>query len=109
MRAFHPITHRVEAERDRNHWTAPSAVRRLAWCAFFGALAYGLFVGWQMTLYILEVNSNPDYMFTHPWPGSPLQMVALFVVLICIPVVSTPGPRPKKKHIPDPALSIRPR
>ncbi len=42
------------------------------------------------------------------WQG-PLLVLAPIAMLLCIPFVAQRGPKPKKKHIPDPELSIRPR
>jgi hypothetical protein len=109
MRAFQPIGRRMEAERNRNLWTPSPALRRFAWCILLGAVAFQLVLLWRVGLYLLAVQNNPAYEFTHPWPGSPWQIVVLFIMLMCLPFVTRRAPQPKKKHIPDPALSIRPR
>jgi hypothetical protein len=36
-------------------------------------------------------------------------VVAPIAMVLCIPFLVLRGPRQKKKHVPDPALSIRPR
>jgi hypothetical protein len=109
MRAFQPIARRMEAERNRNLWTPPPILRRVAWCIILGSGAYALITGCRIALYLVAVQNNPAYELTHKWPGSPLQIVALIAMFLCIPFVVSRGPRQKKKHIPDPELSIRPR
>jgi hypothetical protein len=109
MRAFQPIARRMEAERNRNLWTPPTALRRVAWCIILGSAAYALITGCRIALYLLAVQNNPAYELTHKWPGSPLQIVALVAVFLCIPFVVARSPQPKKRHVPDPELSIRPR
>ena len=109
MRPFHPIARRMEAERNRNLWTPPPALRAIAWCLLLGAIGYTLVTGVRMMIYLLAVQNNPAYEFTHKWPGSPFQLVALGVMFSCMPFVISRSPRPKKKHEVDPALSIHPR
>jgi TRAP-type C4-dicarboxylate transport system permease small subunit len=109
MRAFQPIARRMEAERNRNLWTPPPILRRIAWCVILGSGAYALITGFRIALYLVTVQNSPSYELTHKWPGSPLQIVALMAVFLCIPFVTSRGPKPKKKHVPDPGLSIRPR
>lgn len=109
MRAFQPIARRMEAERDRNLWTPPPSLRRVAWCILFGSLAYELIAGWRIALYFIAVQRNPAYELTHTWPDSPLLVVAPIAMLLCIPFVTRSRTQSKKKHIPDPELSIRPR
>jgi hypothetical protein len=109
MRAFQPIVRRMEAERNRNLWTPPPVLRRLAWCILLGALAYELIAGWRVVLYFIAVQRNPAYELTHTWQASPLLVVAPIVMIMCIPFVVVRRPQPKKRHVPDPALSIRPR
>jgi hypothetical protein len=109
MRAFHPIARRMEAEHNRNLWTPPPTLRRVAWCIILGAAAYALLAGCRIALYLLAVQNDPAYELTHRWPGSPMQILALIAIFLCIPFVTSRGPQPRKKHIPDPELSIRPR
>ena len=117
MRAFQPIARRAEAERNKNLWTPPPALHRVAW--FLRKAAWGIILGslafqtvllWRMGRFLLAVQNNPTYGLTHKWPGSPFQLPALFLVFACIPfTVPARRPQEKKKHIPNPALSIRPR
>jgi hypothetical protein len=109
MRAFQPIARRMEAEHNRNLWTPPPILRRIAWCIILGAGVYALTMGCRIALYLLAVQNNPAYELTHKWPGSPLQIVALLAIFLCIPFVASRGPRQKRKHVPAPELSIRPR
>jgi hypothetical protein len=109
MRAFQPIARRMEAEHNRNIWTPSPVLRRIAWCIIAGALAYEIIAGWRIVLYVIKVQQNPDYASTHMWQGSPFLVLAPIAMLLCIPFVASRGPQPKKKHIPDPELSIRPR
>ena len=109
MRAFQPIARRMEAEHNRNLWTPPPVLRRFAWLIILGSLAYEIIAGWRIVLYFIRVQQNPDYALTHMWQGSPLLLLAPIAMLLCIPFVATRGPQPKKKHVPDPELSIRPR
>jgi hypothetical protein len=110
MRAFQPIARRAEAERNKNLWTPPPVLRRIAWCILLGTAAFQLIIGCRMILFLLAVQNNSAYELTHKWPGSPFQLPALFLVFACIPfTVPARRPQEKKKHIPNPALSIRPR
>jgi len=109
MRAFQPIARRAEAERNRNLWAPPPALRRIAWCILLVSAAYGLVTVWRMSLYLLTVRSTPDYAFTHEWPGSRMLIFAVTAIFVCIPFVVSRSPHQEKKRVPDPALSIRPR
>jgi hypothetical protein len=109
MRAFQPIARRMEAERARNRWTPPPILRKVAWCILGVSLAYEIIAGSRLLLYLIKVQENPGYALTHMWQGSPLLVLAPIAMLLCIPFVAQRGPRQKKKHIPDPELSIRPR
>ena len=109
MRAFQPIARRMEAERRRNLWTPPPTLRRLAWGIILGALAYDFIAGWRLAFYIFAVQRNPAYALTHRWQPSPFMIVALIAMLLCIPFVTSRGSQPKKRRVPDPELSIRPR
>lgn len=108
MRAFQPIARRMEAEHNRNLWTPPPILRKVAWCVIATALAYEIVAGWRLVLYFIRVQQNPNYALVHMWQGSPLLALAPIAVILCIPFVAPRGPQ-KKKHIPDPELSIRPR
>lgn len=109
MRAFQPIARRMEAEHNRNLWTPPTALRRIAWCIIAGAVAYEIIAGWRIVAYIIKVQEDPGYAMVHMWQASPLLVLAPIAVILCIPFVAARGPQPKKKHVPDPDLSIRPR
>jgi hypothetical protein len=109
MRPFHPIARRMEAERNRNLWTPPPALRAIAWCILLGTLAFEVIAGWRVALYFIAVQQNPAYASTHMWQASPWLAVAPIAMVLCIPFVIARGPQPKKKHTPDPALSIHPR
>ncbi len=109
MRAFQPIARRMEAERSRNLWVPPPALRRIAWCIILGSLAYDVISGWRIAFYIFAVQRNPAYELTHRWQASPFLIFAQIAMILCIPFVTSRGPRSKKKHAPDPALSILPR
>jgi hypothetical protein len=110
MRAFQPIARRTQAERNRNRWTPPPALRRIAWFIVLGTAAFQLVLLVRLGLFLLAVQNDPAYEFTHKLPFSLFQIPALFLMLACFPfTVMARGPRPRKKHIPDPGLSIRPR
>jgi hypothetical protein len=109
MRAFQPIARRMEAERNRNLWTPPPILRRVAWCIILGSLAYDFISGWRLAFHIFAVQRNPAYALTHGWHASPFMVIAQIAMFLCIPFVVSRGARQKKKHIPDPELSIRPR
>jgi len=109
MRAFQPIAPRMEAARNRNPWTPPPVLRRIARCVLLAVTAFQLVLFWRMLVYLLAVQNNPAYALTHKWPGSPLQSVALGVMLSCMPFLCVRGAQPKKHPVPDPALSILPR
>jgi hypothetical protein len=109
MRAFQPIARRMEAERNRNQWVPPPPLRKVAWCVILGSLAYDFVAGWRVAFYIVAVQRNPVYALTHRWHDSPFIVVAQIAMILCIPLTASRGPRPRKKHLPDPALSIRPR
>jgi hypothetical protein len=108
MRAFQPIARRMEAERNRNLWTPPPILRRIAWCIIAVALAYEIIAGSRLVLFIVKIQQNGGYA-PHMWQASPLLILAPIAMLLCIPFVAQRGPQPKKKHVPDPELSIRPR
>ncbi len=99
----------MAAEHNRVRWAATPSVRRIAWCVVAAALAYDISAGWQMIRFARLVQDNSGYELTHAWPFAPFQIVALVAVFVCIPILTTRGSQAKKKHIPDPALSIRPR
>ena len=110
MRAFQPIARRTEAERNRNLWTPPPAVRTVAWCIQLGSFAYMIANGWRLAVHFSAVENNPDYALSHTSHTLPFYLVAGLVgMLLSMPFVIPHGPREMKKHIPDPALSIRPR
>jgi|ERR1700678_4091173 hypothetical protein len=109
MRAFQPIAHRTEAERNRNRWAPPPALRRVAWYILLGSLAYEVVAGWRVATYLMQSQVDPAYALSHVWQSSPFLLIAPIAIILCIPFVSIRPPRPKKKHVPDPALSIRPR
>jgi hypothetical protein len=109
MRAFQPIARRAEAERNRNLWAPPLALRAVAWCIQLGSLAYLVAAGWRLAFYLYAVDRNPDYALTHTWHSSPFLVAVLAAMVLSMPFVIPRGPREKKKHVPDPALSIRPR
>jgi hypothetical protein len=97
----------MEAERNRNLWTPPPVLRRLAWCILLGALAYEIVAGFRVALY--TVHQYPAHTLIYIWQASPWLVVAPIAMVLCIPFLVLRGPRQKKKHVPDPALSIRPR
>jgi hypothetical protein len=99
----------MAAERNRVRWVPPPAVRRIAWCVVAAALAYDISAGWQIIHFATLIQRNSTYELTHAWPHAPFQIVALVAVFVCIPILTTRGPQAKKKYIPDPELSIRPR
>jgi hypothetical protein len=109
MRAFQPIARRMEAERNRDRWTPPPALRKAAWLIIVGSVTYCLITGSRIVLYLLAVQNSSAYELTHTWPGSPLLVIAPIAMVLCIPFVAIRVPKQKKKHVPDPALSIRPR
>jgi hypothetical protein len=109
MRAFQPIARPMEAERNRNLWVPSPTLRKIAWCIILGALAYDVTAGWRIAFYIFAVQRNPAYALTHSWQASPLLIFSQVAMLVCIPFVTSRGPRSKTKHVPDPALSIHPR
>ncbi len=51
MRAFQPIARRMEAEHNRNLWSPPPILRRIAWCVIAISLAYEILAGWRIVLY----------------------------------------------------------
>jgi hypothetical protein len=97
----------MEAERNRNQWTPSPTLRGIAWCIILGSLAYELIAGFRVVLY--TIHQYPAHTLLYIWQASPFLIVAPIAMILCIPFVVTRGPRPKKKHVPDPALSIRPR
>jgi hypothetical protein len=109
MRAFQPIARRTEAERNRNQWTPPPTLRRIAWGIIAVTGAFQLVILCWLAIFLLAVQNNPSYELTHKFPVSFYQLPALFLMLACIPFVALRPAQPKKKHVPDPALSIRPR
>jgi hypothetical protein len=109
MRAFQPIARRTQAERNRNLWVPSPTLRKIAWRIVLGSLAYDVIAGWRIAFYIFAVQRNPTYALTHSWQASPFLIFAQIAMLVCIPFVTSRGPRSKKKHVPDPALSILPR
>ncbi len=63
-----------------------------------------------MEHYMLTVQRYPAYELTHKWPDSLFMLttsITVFITLVCIPLLRRQPPA-KKKHIPDPALSILP-
>jgi hypothetical protein len=98
----------MEAERNRDLWVPPPALRRIAQCVLLGTVVYQFIIGCLMVLYLLAVQNNAAYELSRKWPGSPFQAVTLGVMFSCMPFVISHGPRPRKKHTVDPALSILP-
>jgi hypothetical protein len=110
MRAFQPIARRMEAERNRNLWGPPPALRRTAWCILLCSLAYMIAAGGRLAFYLFAVERSPNYAMTHTLRASPFLIIAaLVVMLLSMPFVIPRASRGKKRHVPDPALSIRPR
>jgi hypothetical protein len=99
----------MEAERNRNLWTPPPVLRRVAWVILLGSLAYEVIAGWRLVVYLFRAQQDAGYSLTHTWQGSPLLVLAPVAMLLCIPFVASRTPQPGKKHVPDPELSIRPR
>ena len=98
-------------ERTVPRWTPPRAVRIAARCILLCAFTFQIYIMWQMERYLLAVQCYPDYELTHKWPDHLLMVtssITLLITSVCIPVLFR-QPHVKKKHVPDPALSILPR
>ena len=70
MRAFQPTARRMEAEHNRNLWSPPPILRRIAWFVIAGSLAYEIMAGWRLVLFIIRVQQNPGYgliKLLHSW------------------------------------------
>jgi hypothetical protein len=102
MRAFQPIAGRTKRKPGRPSWVAPLAMRRVAWLIAIAAILL------QFVL-LLRMLYYPAYGFAHIRSGWHLEFAFLILQFCCIPIITARPSRPKKKHIPDPALSIRPR
>jgi hypothetical protein len=92
-------------------WIPPHTVRIAARCTILCAFAFLLYTLWQVERYVLTAQRYPGYELTHKWPGHLLMLstsITLFIAIVCIPLLRR-QPLAKKKHIPDPALSILPR
>jgi hypothetical protein len=114
MRALQPIARRTEAERNRNRWVPPPALRRIAWYILLGSVACEIIAGSRIALYVIRSQQDPTYALARilphlGWAYPLLVVIAPTAIILCIPFVAIRPSRPKKKHVPDPALSIRPR
>jgi hypothetical protein len=76
-------------------------------------VAFDLVTAFRMKHYLFAIQADAGYGLGHKWPGSPLimgfMMAGYGIILGCVPFASARPAREKKKHIPDPALSITPR
>lgn len=109
MRAFQPIAQRTKRKQKRPSWVAPPALRRVAWLIATTAILLQLIFLFRLLYYPLGVQNHPAYGFAYVRPNWHLEFALLMIQFSCTPIIAARPPRPKKTHILDPALSIRPR
>lgn len=110
MRSFQPIARRMDAGRNRIRWTPPRVVRIVARCIIAGCIMLMLSYAWQFESWLQKVQRDPSgqTILAEPKPLIPI-MAAGPLMLLLIPLAANRQIKPKRKHVPDPALSILPR
>jgi hypothetical protein len=109
MRTFQPIAERTKRKQRRPPWIAPPALRRVAWLIATTVILLQLILLFRLLYYPFDVQNHLAYGYAHIGRGWHLEFALLMLQFCCMPIIGARPPSPKKKHIADPMLSIKPR